>query len=56
MAEQRAFSVKVHMKNDVNVQVCELNYILLIEYVTEMIVKTARVYVLGPRNTFEVLH
>ena len=32
--------------------VCELNYKSYIGYLTEMIVKTAVVYVVGPRNTF----
>ena len=53
---ERTLLVRVSVKNDLNAQVCELDYWLLIEYVTEMIVKTASVYVVGPRNTFEVHH
>ena len=34
--------------------VCELNYKSYIEYMTEMIMKTAIVYVVGPRNMFVV--
>ena len=49
---QRALRVKVHMKNDINAYVCELNYKSHIEYLTEIIVKTTIVYVVGPRNTF----
>ena len=40
------------VKNDVSAHVCELNYKSHIEYLTEMIVKTTIVYVVGPRNTF----
>ena len=47
---------KVRVKNDVNVPVCKLNYMSHIEYVTEIIMKTARVYVVGPQNTFAIHH
>jgi hypothetical protein len=57
IAAQRALRVKVYMKNDVNGQVFELNYILHIDYGTEMIIrKTARVYAVDPRNTFAINH
>ena len=53
---QRALRVKVHIKNDMNAHVCELNYKSYIGYLTEMIVKTAVVYVVGPRNMFAIFH
>ena len=48
--------MKVHIKNDMNAHVCELNYKSYIGYLTEMIVKTAVVYVVGPRNMFAIHH
>ena len=48
--------MKVHIKNDMNAHVCELNYKSYIGYLTEMIVKTAVVYVVGPRNMFAIFH
>ena len=48
--------MKVHMKNDLNAHVGELNYISHIKYAIVMIVNTAIVYVVVPRNTFVVSH
>ena len=44
------------MKNDLNAHVGELNYISHIKYAIVMIVNTATVYIVGPLNTFVVLH
>ena len=44
------------MKNDLNAHVGELNYMSHIKYAIEMIVNIAVVYVVGPLNTFAVLH
>ena len=53
---QRALRVKMRLKNDLHAQARELNYMLYIQYVTKMIVNTAIVYVVGPRNTFVIHH
>ena len=47
---------EAYMKNDLYVHARELNYLYYIQYVTEMIVNTAVVYVVGPRNTFAIHH